>query len=120
MEQDEFLQYAQNEIEQLHNDPFLAGYFEEIGNCLMVLKVFQFITIGVILLLVIRFKTFIYKENWNTNRIILAVSGLILFIVIVYECFNYECMNSGFDNIPIGIQLITLLAAVYFYFRKKS
>lgn len=120
MDQDEFLQYAQREIEELHNNPFLVGCFDKIDACLMLLKIFQFITIGVIVLLAVRFNTFDNKAYWKTNRIILIFSGLVLSIMIIYECLNHKYMSSGFDSVPIGIQLIALLAAVCFYVQKKS
>ena len=58
MDKDEFLLYAQSEIERLHSDPSYAEYFSESQDCLLMLKIFQIMTIAIIILLSIRFRTF--------------------------------------------------------------
>ena len=120
MDKDEFLLYAQSEIERLHSDPSYAEYFSESQDCLLMLKIFQFMTITIIILLSIRFRTFDEKSSWKANKIILAVSGIVLTCMIVYESYNYECMSRGIDGIPFGLQLVVLLAVLFFYFRKKD
>ena len=119
MDKEKFMQYAMSEIKRLHSDPALADYFNEIQNCLTILKIFQYLTIGIIILLAFRYKTFEDIECGKTNKIILAVSGLVLSGMMIYEYINYECMSSGRDSIPMGLQFMILLAIAYLYFRKK-
>lgn len=120
MDKDEFLRYAQSDIERLHSDSSYAEYFSETQDCLLTLKIFQFMTIAIIILLAIRFRTFDEKSSWKTNKIILAVSAIILTSMIVYESYNYECMSRGIYGIPFGLQLVLLLAVLFFYFQKKN
>ena len=98
----------------------MEEYLADVRQCLMFLKIFQYITIGVIAAIAIRFKTLEYKKHWKTNRIILVISAILLLGMIVYECLNYKCMGSGFDGVPIGLQLISLCAVLYYYFSKKE
>ena len=120
MEKDMFLLYAQSDIERLHSDPSYAGYFSKTRDCLLMLKIFQFMTIAIIILLAIRFRTFDEKSSWKANKIILAVSGIVLTCMIVYESYNYACMSRGIDGIPFGLQFVALLAVLFFYFCKKD
>lgn len=98
----------------------MEEYLTEVRQCLMVLKVFQYITIGIIATIAIRFKTLEYKEQWKTNKIILAISAILLLGMLAYELFNYKCMSSGFDGVPIGLQLISLCVVLYCYFSNKE
>lgn len=120
MDRGEFLRYAQSKIERLHNDLLLIEYFDEIEDSLIMLKIFQFITIGIIVVVFFRFNTFKYKEYWKINKIILVTSAILLLGMLVYECLNYKCMSSGFDGVPIGLQLISLCVVLYYYFSKKG
>lgn len=86
----------------------------------MMLKVFQYISIGIIIVLAIRFKTMGVRSEWNINKVILFVSGILLAGMMMYEMLNYECMSSGTDGVPVGLQLITLLAVGYFFFQEKK
>lgn len=116
MNREEFM----SEIEKLYADPALSDCFSEIQHCLMMLKVFQFTTIGIMVLLTVRFRTFGMAECWRVNRALLFVFGFILSGMVIYEIVNYECMSSGRDGVPIGFQLLVLLAVVYFYYQKKE
>lgn len=98
----------------------MSDYLSEIRHCLMMLKIFQYITIGIIILLAVRFNTMDVKSEWKVNKVILSVSGILLIGMMIYEMFNYECMNSGIDGVPVGLQFITLLVVGYFFMQKKN
>jgi len=120
MDKDEFMIYAQSEIENLHNDPLLVGYFDEVKRCQTMLDIFQWLTIGIIVVLAIRFKTMDINAEWKVNKLILSISGILLAGMMIYEMLNYECMSSGTDGVPVGLQLMTLLVVGYFFFQKKE
>ena len=87
---------------------------------MMLLKVFQFLTVGIIVLLAVRFKTFDSVECWKVNKSTLRASGLILSGMIFYEYIEYDSFSVGYYGAPMGLQLVTLLAVVYFYYQKKE
>lgn len=120
MEKDKFLNMAQEVINNMQKDPIIGYYLQETQNCLLLLNIFQFITIGIIILLAARFKTFGQDEGLKINKSLLIASGLLLIGMIVCEVLKYDCMNRGFYGTPIGLQLVILLAVGYFYFCKKG
>ena len=98
----------------------MKEYLEEIRQCLAILKVFQIVTLFVVVMVGVRFNTFSDASQWKINRLLLAVSFVILVGMLVYEAFNYECMSKGFYGVPIGLQIVLLLVVIYFYFCKKG
>lgn len=86
----------------------------------MLLKIFQYITIGVVILLSWRFKTFDDRSSWKVNRVVLITSGILLTGMIIYELANYECMSSGIYGVPVELQLIALVLTVYFWWQNKE
>lgn len=118
MDRDKFISHAMSVIDDLHNNPLYSDYFEKVNSGLVTLKLFQYITIGIIVVLLVRFRTFEENSCSKTNKIILVLSGLTLIGMIVYECINYEYMSVGVDSVPIGFQLVFLLVIVLFYIRR--
>ena len=86
----------------------------------MVLNVFQLMTVGVIIALIMRFKSFENLSSWKVNRLILIISGLLTVGMLVYERYHYECMSQGVYGVPLGLQIVSLLLILYFYFQKKE
>lgn len=120
MREDEFLKYAQSVIDSLHNNPLYKGYFEELKDCQTVLSVFQWLTVAVIVIMAVAIKYSRDVSQCKKRNLLLIVSSVVLVGMIVYESLNFECMNSGFYGVPIGLQVVLLLACLFMFCKKDE
>lgn len=94
----------------------MEEYLAEIRQCLVFLKVFQYATLAIIVIVGLSF----YFFQQRIKRVLLAVSFILLVGMLVYEAFNYECMSSGFYGVPIGLQIVLLLACLFMFCNKDD
>lgn len=120
MGKDEYLKYAQSVIDSLHNNPLYKGYFEEFKDCQTVLSVFQWLTVAVIVIMVVAVKYSRDVSQCKKRNLLLIISSVVLVGMIVYESLNFECMNSGFYGVPMGLQFILLLACLFMFCKKMN
>lgn len=94
------------------------------------LRIFQVVTVSIIIGFLSIVKSIYNKKHKNRNRIFLLLSALVLVYMIFYESvmdymieYTYDYFESGYDveGIPMGIQYGCLGTIFWFlFFRKRE